>query len=786
MTGSIGERIGHCRSGGSTYPSRMVDSARSRSPPWRTRSSNGDGRAAERDLRGRLPRVLVWVPTRTRHARCAGCALRRDHQQEGELHTGRRHPIVLRRVSQDWLIRFLEHRIGDRRIIRLIQKWLKAGVLEDGVVTVSDRGTGQGSVISPLLANIYLHYVLDLWAERWRRREATGDMIIVRYADDFIVGFEHESDARRFLDEMRERLEEFALSLHPEKTRLIEFGRFAAERRAAARARQAGDLQLPGLHLHLRQDSRRGKFQIKRKTRRDRMRAKLQDDQTGNATAHAPADPRQGNGCGRLSAATSTTTPCRPTVVHWHVFRHHVTDLWRRTLRRRSQKDRMTWERMTQLVDDWLPKPIILHPWPSESLRRHTPEVGEAMGRAAEVVAPSSSIRTDGGCPVAQVNDLSRSLTAFDPISTLVVVVEMSKASWLVSGAVPGVERQPLKKLEPDATALLRLIERWRNEAVRAGRPISRIALAYEAGRDGFWLARWLIARGIEAHVIHSASVAVSRERKRAKTDRLDAAMLMRVFLGWLRGERGHCGMVAIPTMEEEDARRPSRERESLVNERSRITNRMKSALARLGIRGFKPHLRKAPERLAGLRTAEGTGLPANIIEEFRRDMARLALVREQISSIEKTRAERLERAPDTGPHAMVRLLARVIGIGIETADMLVREILSRKLRDRRAVARYAGLTGSPDESGLKRREKGLAKAGNARVRRGLIQLAWRFLMFQKDSALARWYRTRTEGPSGARKTTMIVALARKLLIALWRLVTTGEVPDGVELRPAA
>src|SRR5207248_4874966 len=153
------------------------------------------------------------------------------------------------------------------------------------------------------------------------------------------------------------------------------------------------------------------------------------------------------------------------------------------------------------------------------------------MGGAAEVVAPSSSIRTDGGCPVVQVNDLSRSLAAFDPIPTLVVVVEMSKMSWLVSGVVPGVERQPLKKLEPGATALLRLIERWRIEAVRAGRPIRRIALAYEAGRDGFWLARWLIARGIESHVIHSASV-VSRERKRAKTDRLDAARLMRVFLG--------------------------------------------------------------------------------------------------------------------------------------------------------------------------------------------------------------------------------------------------------------
>ena len=214
---------------------------------------------------------------------------------------------------------------------------------------------------------------------------------------------------------------------------------------------------------------------------------------------------------------------------------------------------------------------------------------------------------------MAQVNDLSRSLVVFDLISTLVVVVEMGKASWLVRSVVPGVERQPLKKLEPDATALLRLIERWRSEAVRADRPIRRVALAYEAGRDGFWLARRLIARGIEAHVIHSASVAVSRERKRAKTDRLDTAMLMRVFLGWLRGERGHCGMVAIPTMGEEDARRPSRERESLVNERSRVINRMKSALARLGIRGFKPHLRRAPERLACLQTAEGTsrGAPA-------------------------------------------------------------------------------------------------------------------------------------------------------------------------------
>jgi transposase len=384
-----------------------------------------------------------------------------------------------------------------------------------------------------------------------------------------------------------------------------------------------------------------------------------------------------------------------------------------------------------------------------------------------------------------RVNDMSRAVVPFEQSTTLVVVVEMGAKSWLVAGTVPGVERQPLKKLEPDAFAVLRLIERWRGEAIKAGQTIGRVVLGYEAGRDGFWLARWLIARGIEAHVVHSASVAVSRERKRAKTDRLDAAMLMRVFLGWLRGERGHCGMVAVPTLEEEDARRPSRERESLVNEQSRITNRMKGALARLGIRGFKAHLRKATQRLEGLRTPEGTGLPPNITEEFRRDMARLALVREQIAAIEKARIVRLQREPNTGPNLMVRLLARVIGIAIETADMLVREILSRTWRDRRAVARYAGLTGSPDESGTKRREKGLAKAGNARVRRGLIQLAWRFLQFQKESALTKWFWSRTEGPSGVRKKTMIVALARKLLIALWRLVTTGEVPEGVVLRPA-
>jgi group II intron reverse transcriptase/maturase len=268
-------------------------------------------------------------------------------------------------ISWEWLVRFLEHRIGDRRIIRLIQKWLKAGILEDGVVSVSDKGTGQGSVISPLLANIYLHFALDLWAARWRRREATGDMIIVRYADDFIIGFQHESDAQRFLDEMRKRLGEFALSLHPEKTRLIEFGRFAAERRKRRGLGKPETFDFLGFSF-ICGKTRSGKFQIKRKTRRDRMRAKLREiKEAMRRRMHQPI-PEQGKWL-RQVVRGYFNYHAVPTNAHaLAVFRHHVTDLWRRTLRRRSQKDRMTWERMTQLVSDWLPEPIILHPWPSD------------------------------------------------------------------------------------------------------------------------------------------------------------------------------------------------------------------------------------------------------------------------------------------------------------------------------------------------------------------------------------------------------------------------------------
>src|SRR4030088_15134 len=197
-------------------------------------------------------------------------------------------------------------------------------------------------------------------------------------------------------------------------------------------------------------------------------------------------------------------------------------------------------------------------------------------------------------------NDLNQSRIVLKQDSTLIAVIEVGLPSWLVAGIVPGVERQPLKKLAVDESALLKLLNRWREEAEKAGRRIERITVAFEAGRDGFWLARWLTARGIEAHVIHAASVAVSREHRRAKTDRLDTELLMRAFLGWLRGEKRHCSMAAIPTIEEEDAKRPNREREKLVGDRTRIVNRMKSTLSRFGIRGFKPTLHKANEKLGG------------------------------------------------------------------------------------------------------------------------------------------------------------------------------------------
>lgn len=403
------------------------------------------------------------------------------------------------------------------------------------------------------------------------------------------------------------------------------------------------------------------------------------------------------------------------------------------------------------------------------------------MGRAARQCTIDVAENLNGVRAMSQVSDLSYSPTALEQDSTLIAVIELSLKHWLVAGLVPGMARQPLKKLEADRDALLRLLERWRTEAEKAGKVIKRVAVAFEAGRDGFWLERWLRRQGIEAYVIHAASVAVPREHRRAKTDRLDTELLMRAFLGWLRGEKRHCQMCHVPSLEEEDARRPGRERARLTSEQTRLVNRIKAMLSWLGITGFNAKLRRARDRLAQLRTPDGLPIPANTAAELHRHIERLQLVRQQIKEIERERVARLANEPNKP----MQLLQQIVGIGPDTSDTLTNEVLMRPLRDRRAVARYGGLTGAPDESGSKRREKGLARAGNVRVRHTMIQLAWRWVMFQKNSALARWFFQRTENASPLVRKKMIVALARKLLIALWRYVTTGEIPEGVTFRPA-
>jgi group II intron reverse transcriptase/maturase len=266
-------------------------------------------------------------------------------------------------LSQEWLIRFLEHRIGDERIIRLVRKWLKAGVLEEGVWSVSEMGTPQGAVASPLFANVYLHYVFDLWAQQWRRREATGNVIVVRYADDIVVGFEHEADARRFWDAMRTRFERFALELHGEKTRLLEFGRHAAARRLRRGIGKPETFAFLGFTF-ICGKTRRGAFQLQRKTRGKRMKAKLREIKVQLRRRMHASIPEQGRWLQAVVRGYFAYHAVPTNAKALGAFRHHVTNLWRRTLRRRSQKDAMTFSRMTRIADAWLPPPRILHPWP--------------------------------------------------------------------------------------------------------------------------------------------------------------------------------------------------------------------------------------------------------------------------------------------------------------------------------------------------------------------------------------------------------------------------------------
>ena len=267
-------------------------------------------------------------------------------------------------LDQGWLERFIEHRIADRRVLRLIQKWLRAGVIQDGEWSDTPQGTAQGASVSPLLSNVYLHYVFDLWADQWRRRHARGDVILTRFADDYVAGFEHRDDAERFLADLRERFAKFGLELHPEKTRLIEFGRFAAQNRARRGDRKPETFEFLGF-THICAKTRNGRFKLKRVTSKKKMRAKLSSVKTElRRRWHLPI-PEQGRWLASVLAGHCRYYAVPDNIHALQAFREAVTRLWLKALRRRSQRSRMTWERIRRIANRWLPPARIQHPWPT-------------------------------------------------------------------------------------------------------------------------------------------------------------------------------------------------------------------------------------------------------------------------------------------------------------------------------------------------------------------------------------------------------------------------------------
>ena len=382
--------------------------------------------------------------------------------------------------------------------------------------------------------------------------------------------------------------------------------------------------------------------------------------------------------------------------------------------------------------------------------------------------------------------DPRKPATAFDHTTTLVTVLELSGKSWELGASVPGVSRRPLRRISVgDVAAILKAIEQWKAEADKAGCQVSRVVVGYEAGRDGFWIARSLREYGIEVYVMHAASIAVERRGRRAKTDRIDTDMLLGTLLGWLRGEPRRCTMAPIPTAADEDMREPGREREALTAARLKIENQIGSLLTRYGIIGFKPRLKKAAQHLEQLRTPDGKALLAKTMDRLRRLMTQHRLLTEQLKDIETARQQVVAVVDPDRIERMIQLLVHIVGLGVETATTLVHEVFSRKFRDRRAIAAFVGLTGTPFNSGGSTREQGISKNGNPRVRRIVTQLMWRWIKFQPESDLTKWFLERTSGAKGRIKKIMAVALARKLLVALWRYVETGVIPDGARLAAA-
>ena len=379
-----------------------------------------------------------------------------------------------------------------------------------------------------------------------------------------------------------------------------------------------------------------------------------------------------------------------------------------------------------------------------------------------------------------QPNDLSRSLISFEHTTTLVAVIELSQSSWLIAGTIPGIERQPLKKIVPDETELLRVLHRWRDEAVRKGRTITRIAVAFEAGRDGFWLHRLLVEHRVINHVVEPTSILVNRRARRAKTDRLDAQGLLRILAAHAKGDHDVCSVVRVPTIEEEDAKRQHREREHLVQERVRIENRIAALLITQGIRK-RPSLRSWEKDMEEMRTGDGRPIPSLLRAEVNRLRRRLVMTLEMIRELEAEREQALQTQDDMASR-MIRALCRIRGIGDNFAAVLTREVFYRPFQNRRQIASYLGLTPTPFQSGGMDRDRRISRAGNARARKTLIQLAWLWLRYQPDSSLACWFRERVGNLQGRTRRIAIVAMARKLLIAIWRYATHGIVPEGAQI----
>ena len=368
--------------------------------------------------------------------------------------------------------------------------------------------------------------------------------------------------------------------------------------------------------------------------------------------------------------------------------------------------------------------------------------------------------------------------------ATVCVAFELSKAEWKLGVLLPGSEKLSRYTIAGgDLAALTARLSDARAKAGRCGKPV-RILSCYEAGFDGHWLHRWLTGQGVISHEIDPSSIEVNRRARRAKTDRIDLERLMRAFLAHLRGEPRACSVLHVPREEEEDRKRRNRERERLGKERTAHTNRINGLLHAQGIRDAKPLKGGFIARLARLHTGDGRPLPPRLKEEIVREHERLCLVNKQIAELEaKSKAELRAAAPGS-VEARIMQLVDLKSLGWVSGQKLVNEVFYRSFDNRRQVGSYFGLTGTPYDSGASRREQGISKAGNRRARTVAIELAWLWLRHQPDSDLSRWFRERVGNLKGRIRRIAIVALARKLMVALWRYLTTGMVPEGAVLCP--